>query len=120
MKINGISASNLQFKGLWGKSHYSHSETLYGGEFKCDYYEKAYHPCADETYEQIQKALNKKREQLKSDNVKGSQGANGYYIYVVEGTPLKITNAQLAELKNKSKNILAGNLPEKDSFNLFG
>ena len=66
---------------------------------KCDYYEKPIILVLMKPTNKYKKALNKKREQLKSDNVKGSQGANGYYIYVVEGTPLKITNAQLAELK---------------------
>lgn len=115
MKINSISAQNFNktsFNGLWGKSHYSYSESLYGGEFECDYYEKTYYPCKDETQEQIQDAVSKKQDELKELNAESAKGAQGIYIYPVVGRNLNVTLEELKNLKQDSKDILDGNIPQ--------
>lgn len=95
MKINGISASNLQFKGLWGSPQYSYTDTIKKG-VECDFFEKTYYPCKDESDEEINKALELERKQLQKENAKGDKSPMKYYIYPVVGYRLEEKLADIA------------------------
>lgn len=98
MKVNGISTYNLQFKGLWGNPHYSYTDTIKKG-VECDFFEKTYYPCKDESDEEIKKALLAEKKELAKENVKGNEHPLKYYIYPVIGKRLK---ESLADLASKS------------------
>lgn len=117
MKVSMITPTlqhknNTQFKGLWGNEYYTHSESLYGGEFDCAYYKKPYHPCKDESKEQTQLALRSQQNELDKFNRASAMSASGSYTGVTIGTPLKITQKELHQLQQDSQNIIHGNLPK--------
>jgi len=95
MKVNGISLSNQDFKGLWGNPQYSYTDTINKKQEVCDFFEKTYHPCKDETNEEIDKALELERSKLVKENIEGHKSPMKYYIYPVIGTRLKETSAEL-------------------------
>ncbi len=98
MKINSISVSNQYFKGLWGNPRYSYTDTITKEKEKveCDFFEKTYYPCKDESNEDIRNALVLEREKLAKENVEGFKSPMIYYTYPVIGTRLKETVAELA------------------------
>lgn len=95
MKINSISASNQYFKGLWGNPRYSYTDMINKTD-ECDFFEKTYYPCKDETKEQINIAFDIESAELAKENVKGFKSPMKYYIYPVIGERLKETVADLA------------------------
>ncbi len=95
MRINGITEPGLGFNGLWGSPRYSYTDTLKKG-VECDFFEKTYYPCKDESDEEIKKALELERRELDKENVKGNKSPMKYYIYPVVGYRLKESLADLA------------------------
>ncbi len=63
---------------------------------ECDFFEKTYYPCKDESDEEIKKALELERRELDKENVKGNKSPMKYYIYPVVGYRLKESLADLA------------------------
>ena len=96
MRINGIIAPNLGFKGLWGSPRYSYTDTIKKG-VECDFFEKTYYPCKDESDDEIKKALEHEDRLLQKENVKGNKSPMKYYIYTVVGNRLKESLADIAE-----------------------
>jgi hypothetical protein len=113
MKINSISVANVQkpvFNGLWGKEKFSYTESLYGGEYDCDYFEKSYHPCLDETAEEIKEKMSEKEKELNSDIDVNS--VSGSYITPVLGKRLPFTKRELNAILQDCKTLLTKEVPQ--------
>lgn len=111
--VSHSNGQRMNFKGLWGESYFTNTETLYGNEMVCDYYEVPYHPCADETKQEIREAIAKKREVLAPLNDADAKCYHGSFTTPVEGGRLPITKKQLSEIVFDCKEILDGNVPLK-------
>ena len=93
------SIKGTSFKGLWGDSVYEKTESLYGGEFYCDYYSKTYYPFADETKSQIKNEMAHMDEEI---NVpENSLSKRGTYTKLLLGGTLLMTAAEYGKLLRK-------------------
>jgi hypothetical protein len=116
MKINAISGLPMRhpnFRGLWEKPELTQKTDLYGGEYTCDYYDRTYHPCLDETEDEIQHQMYKKEEEMNAeDSLDYLYLSSGSYISAVKGSKLPYTKSQLNAIFNDCKAILAHEMPE--------
>ena len=94
MKIQPIS-NFTHFNGLLGKeSRFVDHQSLYGGEYDCDYYERDYHPFADETENEIRKNMFKLEQEINAEELENAaHTCSGTYTSLKQAHPLAITKA---------------------------
>ena len=96
MRIQPI-VNHTAFKGLLAKeAHFTHRQALYGGEYDCDYYERYYHPFADETMDDARDNMIRLEQELNKTPDLGS--CSGTYVSVRLGHPLSLTKADYKAL----------------------
>lgn len=117
MKISQVAlaqhnyAQQAGFKGLWGNRIFKNTESLYGGEYDCDYYEKPYYPFADETRAEIDSAKLKMQNKLQPINDLEATFAHGTYTSVSEKKALSITKEQFIGLLRDCRGLIDRQLP---------
>ena len=94
MKILPIASNPQAFKGLLSQERkYINTESLYGGEYDCSYYERYYHPFSDETDSEIESNKLKFEQKINAkerENVEHS--CSGSYTSVRVGKRLPISS----------------------------
>ena len=109
MRIQPI--SNNTFKGLLGQTTFVETKQLYGGEYECDYYERIYHPFADETDRDILENMKKLEQEINASEVENSKTAtSGSYTSLRLGSKLDITQKDYEEIMKKSDPSFVANV----------
>ena len=102
MKIQPISNYTV-FKGLLGASEFQETQSLYGGEYDCDYYVRAYHPFADETDEEIKNNMHNLQEKINAPELENAKtSTSGSYTSLYQAPRLEMTKAEYARMISRN------------------
>ncbi len=91
MRIQPV-VSHTAFKGLLStEEHFNQHQTLYGGEYECDYYDRVYYPFADESTDEARSNMNRLEQEI--NKTPDLSSCSGIYVSVKLGHPLTLTKA---------------------------
>jgi hypothetical protein len=121
MNVSSVSlGTQPSFNGLWGKREYSHTESLYGNEYDCEYYEQIYHPCIDEDDFEIKTKLENQERILNALEVDNAAHCNhGSYVSTKRGERLNFTKAELEEIQDDCIRIINEEMPTGKLINIL-
>jgi len=104
------------FKGLLnGDIKYTHTKLLYNGKHQRDYFERSYHPFADESINEINENISYLRKNLNKNELKNARKSpKGSYVAVKLGSALDMTKKEYQELMEAKlqqlKNMIGKNI----------